>query len=241
MCIRDRVSVEQQVLLDAVTAYVNLRLQQALLDLQNSSVDLIGQELQAARDRFEVGEITLTDVSQAEARLAAGQAAVSAAEGNLLVAREVYKATIGHYPDRMSGLPGIPKTAKSKEEAQKVALASHPFIIQSQHQAKVADLQVEIANAAFLPTINGQASGIYGYDGNGNFGVALNLTQPIYQGGGLSALYRKAVSYTHLDVYKRQASGRAGCAARRCGAGDRVRAWLFGGCSGATGQIGDCG
>ena len=188
------VSVEQQVLLDAVTAYVNLRLQQALLDLQNSSVDLIGQELQAARDRFEVGEITLTDVSQAEARLAAGQAAVSAAEGNLLVAREVYKATIGHYPDRMSGLPGIPKTAKSKEEAQKVALASHPFIIQSQHQAKVADLQVEIANAAFLPTINGQASGIYGYDGNGNFGVALNLTQPIYQGGGLSALYRKALA-----------------------------------------------
>lgn len=188
------VGVEQQVLLDAVTAYVNLRLKQALLDLQNSSVDLIGQELQAARDRFEVGEITLTDVSQAEARLAAGQADVSAAEGDLLVAREVYKATIGHYPDRMSGLPGIPRTAKSKEEAQKVALASHPYIVQSQHQAKVANLQVEIANAAFMPTINGQASGIYGYDGAGNFGVALSLTQPIYQGGGLSALYRQAIA-----------------------------------------------
>lgn len=188
------VSVEQQVLLDAVTAFVDLRLQQALLDLQNSSVALIDQELQAARDRFEVGEITLTDVSQAESRLAAAQASVSAAEGNLLVAREVYKATIGHYPTGVSGLPGLPKTVGSKDEAQKVALVTHPYIIQSQHQATIADIQVQIAEAAFLPTINGQASGIYGLGGNANAGFGVNLTQPIYQGGGLSALYRQSIA-----------------------------------------------
>ena len=188
------VSVEQQVLLDAVSAYVDVRLQQALLDLRNASVDLIGQELQAAQDRFEVGEITLTDVSQAEARLASAQASVSAAEGNVLVARERYKATIGHYPDKMKGLPGIPKTSRSKDEATQVALATHPFVEQSQHEARIAEIQMQIAEAAFLPTVNGQASGIYGYDGSGNHGVGLSLSQPVYQGGALSALYRQAIA-----------------------------------------------
>jgi len=190
------VSVEQQVLLDAVSAYVDIRLQTALLNLRRSSVDLITQELQAARDRFDVGEITLTDVSQAEARLASAEASVSAAEGNVMVARERYKATIGHYPNDVSGLPTLPKTTKSKDEATRVALVTHPYIIQAQHEAKIADLQTQIAEAAFLPTINGEVQGVYGLsDTNnyGNVGVGINLTQPIYQGGGLSALYRQAI------------------------------------------------
>ncbi len=218
------VNVEQEVLLDAVAAYVDIRLQNALLELARSSVDLIGQELQAARDRFDVGEITLTDVSQAEARLASAEADVTAAEANVLVARERYKATIGHYPDSLSGLPDLPKTAKSKDEATRVALASHPYIIQSQHEAAVAELQTRIAEAAFLPTVTGQMQGVAGVDGGngtynyGNVGVGLRLSQPIYQGGGLSALYRQALA--------RKAAADAGLHQSAVVVGENVgRAW----------------
>lgn len=188
------VNVEQQVLLDAVAAYVDVRLQSALLDLRRSSVGLTTQELQAARDRFDVGEITLTDVSLAEARLASAQADVSAAEGNLMVAKEHFKATIGHYPDGLAALPRLPKTAATKEVAQSVALVSHPSIVQSQHQAAVTDLQTKIAAAAYRPTLNSQLIGTFGMNGAANAAVDLALKQPLYHGGELSALYRQAVA-----------------------------------------------
>ncbi|MFZ1479376.1 MAG: TolC family protein, partial [Paracoccaceae bacterium] len=85
------VNVEQQVLLAAVQAYVEVRLTQEIIFLRQSNVRLITQELRAAQDRFDVGEVTRTDVAIAEARLAASRSALAAAEGDLLVAREAYK------------------------------------------------------------------------------------------------------------------------------------------------------
>ena len=91
-------NVEQDVLFDAVDAYVTVQVNQQLLALRESNVRLVTRELRAAQDRFEVGEITRTDVSIAEARLAAARAGLASAEGNLMVSREAYRAATGAYP-----------------------------------------------------------------------------------------------------------------------------------------------
>ena len=86
---------EQQVLLDAANAYVDVKLQEQTVALQQSAVKLSGEDLRSVQDRFAVGEVTTTDVSQAEAQLAASEAQLAAAIGALAVAREVYKSTVG--------------------------------------------------------------------------------------------------------------------------------------------------
>lgn len=189
------VQVEQQVLLQAVSAYVNLGLAQEIVGLRESNVRVITRELRAAKDRFDVGEITQTDVSQAEAALAAAQANLAAAQGQLMVAREAYKAAIGHYPARLSGLPKTPALPKSLDEAKQVARRGHPSIIQVQHQVKAAEHGVSIAKTLFGPTVSGSAGVNQNLDsGLGNFSVGIQLNQTLYAGGANAATYRQALA-----------------------------------------------
>ena len=188
------VNVEQEVLLAAVSAFVDVRLQAEIVTLRQSNVRLITQELRAAKDRFDVGEVTLTDVSLAEARLAGARSGLASAQGNLMIARERYKATTGSYPGNLAGLPKLPKTAKSQEDARAVAVRTHPFILQSQHEAKVAELRVQIAKTGLGPTLSGQAGITEDFDGAGNTSIGLSINQTLYAGGELSALYRKSLA-----------------------------------------------
>lgn len=200
------VSVEQDVLLDAVTAYVTLGLQSELVAAQESNVRLITQDLRAARDRFEVGEVTRTEVALAEAQLASANAALAAAQGNYNVAREAYKATIGHYPGQLSGLPKRPATASSLDAARGIALRSHPVVLQAQHQAKAAELGVELARKEMLPTLEGSASLSQTYSGDGllplvsgssgpiSERLGVSMKQTIFAGGRLSSALRKAIA-----------------------------------------------
>ncbi len=188
------VNVEQEVLLAAVSAYVDVRLQTEIVALRQSNMRLITQELRAAKDRFDVGEVTLTDVSLAEARLAAARSGLAAAQGNLMIARERYKATTGAYPGNLAGLPKLPKTAKNQDDARAVAVRTHPFIIQSQHEAKAADLRVQIAKTGLGPTLSGQAGISEDFDGAGTTSIGITLNQTLYAGGELSALYRKSLA-----------------------------------------------
>jgi len=112
------IQVEQNVLLATVQAYVDVRLAQEVVALRQSNLRLITQELRAAQDRFDVGEITRTDVSIAEARLAASRAALAAAQGQLMIAREAYKAATGAYPGNLAPLPKAPALPRTMEEAQ---------------------------------------------------------------------------------------------------------------------------
>ena len=192
------VNVEQQVLFDAVTAYVDMGLQGELVAAQESNVRLISQDLRAARDRFDVGEVTRTDVALAEAQLAAANAALAAAQGNYNVARERYNAAIGHYPDKLSGLPKWPKTASTLAEARQIALRNHPVILQLQHEARAADFGVDFARADMLPSVSGDISMSRSFF-NGkssligeNIGITLNQT--IYSGGQKSSALRKAIA-----------------------------------------------
>jgi outer membrane protein len=188
------INVEQSVLLDAVSAYVDLRLQSEIVALREANTRLITKQLRAAKDRFDVGEVTLTDVSVADARLAAANAGLAAAQGTLSIARERYKAAVGNYPGALARLPKTPSVPKSLDAARAVAQQNHPFVLQSQHQAKIADLQVAMAKAAYGPTLSGSIGVSEDDTGLGNANAGLQLKQTVYGGGGTSALYRKALA-----------------------------------------------
>jgi len=190
--------LEQQVLLSAVDAYVNVRLKQEIVALRQNNVKVIGQELQAAKDRFDVGEVTRTDVAIAEASLAAAQSGLAAATGELNVARERYKAVTGAYPGTLAELPALPATAKSLDEAQAIALRTHPELAQRKREVTVADLGVSAAKAAFLPKIAATATLNTTPDGedkrvdSATFG--LSFRQTLYAGGAISSANRQAVA-----------------------------------------------
>lgn len=187
--------LEQKVLLQAVDAYVNVQLQQEIVALRESNVRLIGEELKAAKDRFDVGEVTRTDVALAEARLASAQSGLVAAQGDLNTARERYKAVTGEYPGKLATLPKLPATAKSMDEARTLALATHPDIKQAQRQVTVAELGVKLAQAQRMPTLKGEASMTrLDQTGTDSQALSLTLTQPIYTGGAVASGQRAAIA-----------------------------------------------
>lgn len=189
------VNVEQQVLLSAVSAYVDVQLQQEIVALRQSNVRVITQEMRAAKDRFDVGEVTQTDVSLAEAALAASNANLAAAQGQLMVARERYKAVTGHYPGNLARRPAPPALPKSLEAAKSVAERGHPVILQGQHQVSAANLGVQIAAKAFGPVLSGSLDVTKDTEtGYASVGTGLQLSQTVYSGGKNAASYRRALA-----------------------------------------------
>jgi outer membrane protein len=187
-------SVEQNVLLDAVTAYVGVQVKSQIVSLRQSNVRLVTQELRAAQDRFDVGEITRTDVSIADARLAAARAGLSTAEGDLMIARESFKAATGAYPRALKALPRAPKLPKSVDAARAIALKSHPAIAQAQHGVKVAELNMAFAKANFMPTLGATARASITDRDVQSQSFGLSLTQEIYSGGLKASNLRAAIA-----------------------------------------------
>lgn len=187
-------STEQDVLLSAVKAYADAKATAEQVAITENSVRVISEQLKAAQDRFDVGEVTKTDVSQAEASLAGARAALAAAQGQYKAAREAYKAVIGHYPERLSSLPKAPKLPKTTAEANATALRLHPAIKQAQHLVSAADLGVALAHAQHLPTVTGQAKLADPKDSGRSSTLSLSIGQPIYSGGAIASANRKAVA-----------------------------------------------
>jgi outer membrane protein len=204
-------NVEQQVLLAAVQAYVNVTLQTEMVAMQQSNVRLITKDLRATQDRFDVGEVTRTDVAQAESQLASAKAQLAASEGQLALAREAYKATVGHYPSSLSPLPRAPKLPRNLTEATAVALKTNPQILAAQHQSKAADLRVAQSKANLQPEIVGQAGLGRTYldtgDSLDSIGASVTLSQTLYAGGQLSAFYRKSLNAQDSALAAVQQSG----------------------------------
>src|SRR2546428_339791 len=98
--------IEQTVLLDGATAYMNVLRDAAILEVQRSNVRVLGETLRQTRDRFNVGEVTRTDVAQSQAQLAAGQSQLLGAESNLTTSRATYRRVIGSEPGNLA--PGMP-------------------------------------------------------------------------------------------------------------------------------------
>lgn len=185
------VQVEQQVLFRAVDAYMNVRRSSEFLALRRSNVGVINQELRAARDRFEVGEVTRTDVSLAEARLAAARSQLAAAEGQLVQAREEFRAAVG----RSAGALAVVNPAnveQNTENARAFAMRRHPDVIAAQHSVAAAELNIRRAEAALNPTL--RLGGTLGVNDQGDTSQRIDLTYggTIYQGGQFQSVIRQA-------------------------------------------------
>lgn len=185
-------NVEQQVLLEAVAAYVNYGLKSEIVALRQANTRLITKQVRAAKDRFNLGEVTLTDVSLAEARLAAASAGLAAAQGELMIAREAYVTAIGSEPSTQRRLPKLPELPKTIEEGHAIAQAGHPTIAQAQAQLRMVELQVKIAKADFGPSVSAQVSQSLDQDDKQVTTGSLQLSQTFYAGGGEAAGLRKA-------------------------------------------------
>lgn len=191
------IALEQQVLFDAVQAYVNVWRDVQVVQVRESNVRVVTQQLRAARDRFEVGEDTRTDVAQAEAQLAAAQSALAAARGQLEISEELYIIAVG---ERIQGYgaPGaLPHFPSHEAEADSVARANHPSIRQLQETVTADELSLAAARSDYGPTISLQAStGVTegGFNEGNSASLSLNLSQPIYRGGQLFSLERIALA-----------------------------------------------
>ncbi len=193
------ISIEQQVLLRAVQAYMNVIRNGEFVALRESNLRLLRQELRAAQDRFDVGEVTRTDVAQAEARLAAAQSGLAAAQGDLVQAIEEFRAAIGRKPGKLKTPTRLPSLSDKVDAAKQAAVRRHPDLLKAQHDVATADLNILVADAAMKPSVNltGRlgAGKELGDDDNartGSFGV--QVTGPIYRGGQLSAAKRQAMA-----------------------------------------------
>jgi outer membrane protein len=186
--------VEQQVLLQAASAFFGYRNALTGVELQTKHLELVERELQATKDRFEVGEVSRTEVALAEARLAGVKSGLAAAQGALARARQDYRAAVGKFPTSSGASGGLPVPAKSLQAAESVALRSNPAIRQAQHEVKVADLNVARARTAFKPTVDLSGSVAVDDDADTSGSVALSVNQTLYAGGQRSALTRQAIA-----------------------------------------------
>lgn len=185
-------TIESNVLLSAVTAYTNVRRDVAIVGLRDNNLKVVQRELQASKDRFEVGEITRTEVALAEARVASAQSELAVARGNLDRSREQYKNAVGEYPSSLDAPPTPPAIPASLAAAQAVARQVHPDMKQAQHNVNIAELNVQLAEKSLLPVLSGSASLNIDQDGNDTSSIGVNLAGPIYNGGALASSIRRA-------------------------------------------------
>ncbi|MGJ0508250.1 MAG: TolC family outer membrane protein [Methylocystis sp.] len=201
---------EQRVLFGAASAYMNVLRDTAALRLQESNVSVLAEQLRQTRERYVAGQITLTDIAQAEARLAAGQSLASQARAALEASIGAYRQSIGVEPKKLA--PGAPVDRlipKSREEAERIALAEHPVILAALHDADAADIDIKVIQADFMPKLSivgnvftqTDVAGIYNRNVGGYVGGRLNV--PIYEGGLTSSQVREAkevAGQRRLDV-----------------------------------------
>jgi TolC family type I secretion outer membrane protein len=181
-------ATEQQVLFDVVDAYTATWRDRAVLELAITSEERIRRQLQATRDRFEVGEVARTDVAQAEARLARAQADVESARADLAASTAFYRDVIGYEPGILADPEAFPDLPATQAEAQALA-AANPSITSATFNLQAARESVDVAFADLLPSLD--LTGNYRYqqqesraiDRRDEARVGLELSVPLFQGG----------------------------------------------------------
>lgn len=188
-------SAEQTVLLNVVTTFMNVRRDQQFVSLAKSNVRLIREQLRAAEDRFAVGEVTRTDVSQARARLAEARSVLAAQEGQLVRSRQAYRRVVGNPPGALAEPPPLPVLPVTLEDAIAIAMSNHPDIAAAQFAEESARSDVKAAISNLLPqvTLQGTVTVDQGRQvGDATSGtIQLQAVVPIYQGGAEYAEIRR--------------------------------------------------
>ncbi len=208
-----------------VAAYMDVLRNEAILGLTANQVDVLGVNFQATSDRFEIGDLTRTDVAQSQARLALAQADFRGAQANLIGARETYIQLVGEAPTDLQPPPPLPNLPDSVATAVAIALEENPDLIAARERADAAEIDIDVAGAGRLPRVSLVLGGNYdnyigtlgGVAAPGGVAVPQTTTAaqagvqfsiPIFQGGRPAAL-------------ERQAQARAGAALERIIAAER--------------------
>jgi outer membrane protein len=191
--------LEQTVLLNAATIYMDYLRDSAIVEVQKSNVRVLEQTLKQTRDRFNVGEVTRTDVAQSEAQLAAGKTQELQAESNLTTTRANFRRIIGNEPENLA--PGSPVDRyipPTLPRAVELSLIENPNVTAAMFGVDVNFLQVKINEGALLPTVTLLGSVQQSYEQTmtiqRSFGAsaAVQATIPIYQGGAEYSLIRQS-------------------------------------------------
>lgn len=210
------IGAEQSVLLEGVVAYVTVLRDTAVLQLRTNNVGVIEQQLQATRDRFEVGELTRTDVAQAESRIARAIADRTTAEANLESSRAAYRKAIGRDPVELQqpGLP--PNLPPSEADAQALAVENNPDVVFADFNERAARSDVALRRGELLPTLSldltvDREKDIAGPDiKDTDSAINARLSVPLYQSGEVYSRIREAKQtasqrLSELALSKRQA------------------------------------
>jgi len=202
-------ATEASIFAAVVAAYLDVIRDSAVVTYNRQNVASLETNLQASSDRFEVGDLTRTDVAQSESRLGLARASLHAAEAQLITSKENYIALVGNAPADLQPPPPLPGLPASPETAVAVALKDNPDILAAQHTREAAHHQVNAAKGQIAPRLSAFAdAGYLDYlNSEKNLSTAfappgstksaaagLQLTIPIYQGGQPGALTRQATA-----------------------------------------------
>lgn len=193
-------AVEQTVLVDAVTAFMDVRRDQEVVSIRRNNVDVLAQQLQAARDRFEVGEITRTDVAQAEARLSGAQAQLSAAQAQLAASRAAYQRVTGEPPATLQEPPALPALPDNLGDAAELSYNNSPQLLAAQYGEQAAQYAIRVARGALRPEVSIQATASAARDSNfagdtrDSTSIVGRVSVPIFTGGLNRSRVRAAVA-----------------------------------------------
>ena len=194
------VGVEQQVLLDAVASYMDVVRDAAVLELNINNQQVLSRQLEASRDRFDVGEITRTDVAQSEARLSGSNADRIAAEGDLTESRARFVEVVGEAPGTLETPPILATLPVSLEEAIEVAVNANPNVVAADYIERAARDGVDVVFGELLPSVevvgdveHGEEQTFTSVDDDRTTAtVEAQLTVPLYQAGEVSSRVREA-------------------------------------------------
>lgn len=182
-------AVEQQVLRDVADAYFSVQLNMAVYELNRRNVEVLLRQKEMAAARFEVGEITRTDVAQADARLAASRAELTNAQSDLAVARATYARLVGQVPGDLEPITELPELPESEDAAQTIAFQFAPPLIAAREQGEISRRQVKIARGALLPSVSLTAGYQYAEEpstfikNDEQFAYGARATMPLFLGG----------------------------------------------------------
>ena len=191
-------ATEQQVLQDTVSAYVNTIRYQEEVRLNLNNAQVLQRQLDATNERFRVGEITRTDVAQAESRLAGARASRADAEGQLQNARATYQRVIGTAPGRLTAPQPLTPAARNGQDAAQVAALNNPAVVAALFDEAAGRDFIDVQLSALLPQASLQAQAFRNDNqqilGQRTIGESLtaSVTIPIYQGGSEYAVVRQA-------------------------------------------------
>ena len=191
-------SSEQDVLLQVATAYFNVLRDTAVVELNQNNVRVLERQLEATRDRFSVGEVTRTDVSQAEARLAGSKADLISAQGDLANTSAQYERLVGNRPENLeipNSLAGLPT---SVTDVLAIAQEQHPDVVQAQYTEDAAKSDIRLSEGSLYPEVNLTAGVQRAYEASqddltaDSAEILAQVTVPLYQQGAVYSSVRAA-------------------------------------------------